>query len=307
MNYRTLLAVVSVALVPFCVQAQEMNRGYDKTEPIVLTVDQEYAGSTDADRERKYFMAHVEPGVEYRIDLTGLSVDLDLYYKGSDATFLRDSLAQSTNADDNDERIQFTPKADAAYFVLHNYDFKESEFRILLTRSKAYLDEVQALSPIYLDGEVSYEGQVGTRSSLYQIGNLAVGATYRIAVTGLQVDADLFVFSDPQYREELARSSKRYTEDEFVTVSHLRRGAVRRGARAPPLVGDAIYLDRGRARSAPRPGLRAGADGDPGRRGSSCASGRRPELLLLLFRARRTLHHQAVVADHGRRPLCTRR
>lgn len=35
----------------------------------------------------------------------------------------------------------------------------------------------------------------------------------------MQVDADLFVFSDPQYREELARSSKRYTEDEFVTVT----------------------------------------------------------------------------------------
>ena len=55
---------------------------------------------TDADRERKYFMAHVEPGAEYRIDLTGLSVDLDLYYKGSDATFLRDPLARSTNHDD---------------------------------------------------------------------------------------------------------------------------------------------------------------------------------------------------------------
>ena len=219
MNYRTLLVVVSVALVPVCVPAQEVNLGYDKTDPIVLALDQEYAGSTVADRERKYFMAHVEPEVEYRIDLTGLSVDLDLYYKGADATFLRDSLARSTNADDNDERIQFTPKGDAAYFELHNYDFKESEFRILLTRSKVYLDEVQALSPFYLNGEVSYEGQVSTRSSLYQIGNLAVGATYRIAVTGLQVDADLFVFSDPRFREELARSSKRYTEDEFVTVA----------------------------------------------------------------------------------------
>ena len=134
MKYRTLLAVVCVALVPVGVPAQEENLGYDKTRPIVLAVGQEFAGSTDADRERKYFMAQVEAGVEYRIDLTGLSVDLDLYYKGSDATFLRDSLARSTNADDNDERIQFTPKADAAYFFLHNYDFKESKFRILLTR-----------------------------------------------------------------------------------------------------------------------------------------------------------------------------
>ena len=35
----------------------------------------------------------------------------------------------------------------------------------------------------------------------------------------MQVDADLFVFSDPRYQEELARSSERYTEDEFVTVT----------------------------------------------------------------------------------------
>ena len=219
MKYRTLLAVVCVALVPVGVPAQEENLGYDKTRPIVLAVGQEFAGSTDADRERKYFMAQVEAGVEYRIDLTGLSVDLDLYYKGSDATFLRDSLARSTNADDNDERIQFTPKADAAYFFLHNYDFKESKFRILLTSSKLYLDEVRSLAPIRLDGEVSYAGQVGTRSSLYQVGSLAVGSTYRIAIAGMQVDADLFVFSDPQYREELARSSKPYKEDEFVTVT----------------------------------------------------------------------------------------
>ena len=73
MNYRTLLVVVSVVLVPVCVPAQEVNLGYDKTDPIVLALDQEYAGSTVADRERKYFMAHVEPEVEYRIDLTGLS------------------------------------------------------------------------------------------------------------------------------------------------------------------------------------------------------------------------------------------
>ena len=86
-DYRTLLVVVSVALAPVCVPAQELNPGYDKIDPIVLTIGQEYAGSTDADRERKYFMAHVEAGVEYRLDLTGLSVDLDLYYKGSDATF----------------------------------------------------------------------------------------------------------------------------------------------------------------------------------------------------------------------------
>lgn len=32
-------------------------------------------------------MAHVESGVEYRIDMTGLAAYLDLYYKGSDATY----------------------------------------------------------------------------------------------------------------------------------------------------------------------------------------------------------------------------
>ena len=97
MNYRTVFAAAAVALAPVCLFAQEMNRGYDKAYPIVLEVDQEYAGSTDADRERKYFMAHVQAGVEYRIDMTGLSADLDLYYKGSDATYLRDSVARSTN------------------------------------------------------------------------------------------------------------------------------------------------------------------------------------------------------------------
>ena len=126
-----------------------------------------------------------------------------------------------------------------AYFVLHNYDFKESEFRILLTRSKAYLDELHSLPPIRLDGEVSYAGQVGTRSSLYEIGDLAVGSTYRIAITGLQVDADLFVFSDPQYREEMTRSSERYTEDDFVTVS---------------TSADVLYVEvRGRHRSSGTP------------------------------------------------------
>ena len=216
MNY---WIIIVVALVPIFTYAQEMNRGYDKTDPIVLAVDQQYAGSIDADHEYKYFMAQVEVGVEYRIDMTGLSADLDVYYKGSDATFPRDSLAQSTNADENDERILFTPKAGAAYFVLHNYDFMESGFKILLIRSKVYLDEVELLSPIRLAGEVSYKGQVGTRSSLYEIGGLAAGATYRIAIAGLQVDADLFVFSDSQYREELARSSRRYTEEDFVTVT----------------------------------------------------------------------------------------
>ena len=128
-----------------------------------------------------------------------------------------------------------------AYFVLHNYDFKESEFRILLTRSKAYLDELHSLPPIRLDGEVSYAGQVGTRSSLYGIGDLAVGSTYRIAITGLQVDADLFVFSDPHYREEMTRSSERYNEDDFVTVSKsadvlIRRvGALNLGGSVEPL------------------------------------------------------------------------
>jgi len=239
MKYPALLAVVCVALVPAGLPAQEVNLGYDKTDPIVLDVGQEFTGSTDADRERKYFTAHLEPGVEYRIDLTGLSVDLDLYYKGSDATFLRDSLARSTNADDNDERIQFTPKTATAYFVLHNYDFKESEFRMLLTRSEVYLDEVHSLSPIRLAGEVSHAGQVGTRSSLYEVGGLTAGSTYRIAVAGMQVDADLFVFSDPRYREELARSSKRYTEDEFVTVT---------------VPADVLYVEvRGRHRSSGTP------------------------------------------------------
>ena len=260
MNYRYLFVVVmSVALVPVCAPAQEMNRGYDKTAPILLTLDQAYAGATDADRERRYFMAEVEPGVEYRIDLSGLSADLDLYYRGSDATFLRDSVARSTNADDNDERIQFTPKAGAAYFELHNYDFKESEFRILLTRSQVYLDEIRSLAPVRLDGEVSHAGQVGTRSSLYEVGSLTAGETYRVAIAGMQVDADLFVFSDPRYRKELARSSKRYTEDEFVTVT------------AP---ADVLYVEvRGRHRSsgtpftltvAERDRLRAqGSEGEP--------------------------------------------
>ena len=220
MNWLTNIVIVacSLALAPMYAGALE-NHGYDKTNPLVLAVGEEYIGTTDSDRERKYFMAHVEPGAEYRIDLTRLSVDLDLYYKGSDATFLRDSLARSTNADDNDERILFTPKRDVAYFVLHNYDFKESDFNLLLTRSEEYLDEVRELSPIRLVGAVSHAGQVGTRSSLYEIGSLTTGATYRIAISGMQVDADLFVFSDPHYREELARSSKRYTEDEFVTVT----------------------------------------------------------------------------------------
>ncbi len=222
MNYRSIFvaaaAAVVAALVPICASAQE-NQGYDKTDPIVLAVDQEYAGAMDADHERKYFAAQVEPGVEYGIDLTGLAVDLDLYYKGSDASFLRDALARSTNAEDNDERIRFTPKADTAYIMVHNYDYKASDFRILLTRSKVFLDEMQALSPIRLDGEVSYAGQVGTRSSLYEIGGLTAEATYRVAISGMQVDADLFVFSDPRYREELARSTKNYTEEDFVTVT----------------------------------------------------------------------------------------
>ena len=219
MKCRTVLAVLAIALVPILAGAQEENQGYDKTDPIVLTVDQEYSGTTHSDHERKYLMAHVEADAEYRLDMTGLSADLDIYYLGSDDTFLRDSLGRSTNAEDNDERIQFTPKEDAAYFILHNYDYKESEFKLLLTRSETYVDEVAALSPIRLDGEVTYEGQVGSRSSLYELGGLTVGSTYRIAIEGLQVNADLLVFSDPLYRDELGRSSKRYTEGEFVTVS----------------------------------------------------------------------------------------
>ena len=219
MKCRTVLAVLAIALVPILAGAQEENQGYDKTDPIVLTVDQEYSDTTHSDRERKYLMAQVESGAEYRLDMTGLSVDLDIYYLGSDDTFLRDSLGRSTNAEDNDERIQFTPKEDAAYFILHNYDYKESEFKLLLTRSETYVDEVAALSPIRLDGDVTYEGQVGRRSSLYELGGLIVGSTYRIAIEGLQVNADLLVFSDPLYRDELGRSSKRYTEDDFVTVS----------------------------------------------------------------------------------------
>ncbi len=217
MKYRT--AILAIALVPGFALAQEEPRGYDKTDPIVLSVDQEYTGTTDFNRERKYFMAQVESGVEYRIDMTGLSADLDIYYMGSDNTFLRDSVGRSTNAKDNDERILFTPKEDTAYFMLHNYDFKMSDFKLLLTRSQTYVDEVKALSPIRLDGEVAYSGQVGTRSSLYELGGLTAGSTYRISVEGLQVDADLFVFSDPLFREELGRSSKSYTEEDFVTVS----------------------------------------------------------------------------------------
>ncbi len=221
MKFRAVLAVLvlAITLVPFIAQAQEANQGYDKTDPIALTVGQEYSGTTDSERERKYFMAHVEADVEYRLDMTGISADLDIYYLGSDDTFLRDSLGRSTNAEDNDERIQFTPKEDAAYFILHNYDYKESEFKLLLTRSQTYVDEVSSLSPIRLDGEVAYAGQVGSRSSLYELGGLTPGSTYRIAIDGLQVNADLLVFSDPLYRDELGRSNKRYTEDEFVTVS----------------------------------------------------------------------------------------
>ena len=219
MKCRTVLAVLAIALLPILAGAQEENQGYDKTDPIVLTVDQEYSGTTHSDHERKYLMAHVEADAEYRLDMTGLSADLDIYYLGSDDTFLRDSLGRSTNAEDNDERIQFTPKDDAAYFTLHNYDYKESEFKLLLTRSETYVDEIAALSPIRLDGEVTYEGQVGSRSSLYELGGLTVGSTYRIAIEGLQVNAELLVFADPLYRDELGRSSKRYTEGEFVTVS----------------------------------------------------------------------------------------
>ena len=101
------LAAIAVTLAPVLAQAQEANRGYDKTDPIVLAVDQEYSGTTDSDQERKYFMAHVEADVEYRLDMTGLSVDLDIYYLGSDDTFLRDSVGRSTNAEDNDERGSF--------------------------------------------------------------------------------------------------------------------------------------------------------------------------------------------------------
>ena len=239
MQSRFLLAVLAGTLVPGFAQAQEENLGYDKTDPIVLTVDQEYSSATDSKNERKYLMAQVESGVEYRLDMTGHSADLDIYYKGSDQTFLRDSLAWSTNAEDNDERILFTPKEDAAYFILHNYDYKESDFMLLLTRSETYADEVGALSPIRLDGEVTYAGQVGTRSSLYELGGLTAGSTYRIAVDGLQVNADLFVYADPLFREELGRSSKRYTEEEFVTVS---------------TAGDVLYVEvRGRHRSSGTP------------------------------------------------------
>ena len=43
--------------------------------------------------------------------------------------------------------------------MLHNYDYKESEFMLLLTRSETYVDEVASLSPVPLDGEVSYQGR----------------------------------------------------------------------------------------------------------------------------------------------------
>ena len=219
MKYRAVFAVLAIALVPILAQAQDANQGYDKSDPIVLTVDREYAGTAHSDQERTYFMAHLEADTEYRLDMTGLSADLDIYYVGSDDTFLRDAVGRSTNAEVNDERIQFTPKTDAAYFWLHNYDYKESDFRLLLTRSRTYVDEVASLSPVRLDGEVSYEGQVGSRSSLYELGGLTPGSTYRIAIDGLQVNADLLVFSDPRYRDELGRSNKPYTEDDFVTVS----------------------------------------------------------------------------------------
>ena len=110
MKYRAVFAALVIALVPILAQAQDANQGYDKSDPIVLTVDREYAGTAHSDQERTYFMAHLEAGAEYRLDMTGLSADLDIYYVGSDDTFLRDSVGRSTNAEDNDERIQFTPK-----------------------------------------------------------------------------------------------------------------------------------------------------------------------------------------------------
>ena len=285
MKLRAVLAALAIVLVPATAQSQEANQGYDKTEPIVLTVDQEYAGTTDSDQERKYFMAHVEADAEYRLDMTGLSVDLDIYYLGSDDTFLRDSVGRSTNAEDNDERIQFTPKEDAAYFMLHNYDYKESDFRLLLTRSRTYVDEVASLSPVRLDGEVSYQGQVGSRSSLYELGGLTAGSTYRIAIDGLQVNADLLVFSDPLYRDELARSNKRYTEGDFVTVSTGSDVLYVEVRGAAPL-GNAVHADRRRARSTTGSRIRGGAHGDPGRRGGRVRGGAGQKLLLLRVDAR---------------------
>lgn len=53
MKFRAVLAALAIVLVPLLAPAQEENRGYDKADPIVLAVGQEYSGTTDSDQERK--------------------------------------------------------------------------------------------------------------------------------------------------------------------------------------------------------------------------------------------------------------
>ena len=150
------LAVLAIGLVPILAGAQEENQGYDKTNPIVLTVDQEYSGTTHSDHERKYLMAHVEADAEHRLDMTGLSADLDIYYLGSD-----------------DRLWANTAECTYAWKCSHPRQWQRSSppgaRRMSDTKSPR-------CPPIRPESEVTYEGQVGSRSSLYELGGLTVGS-----------------------------------------------------------------------------------------------------------------------------------
>ena len=132
MKCRTVLAVLAIALVPILAGAQEENQGYDKTDPILLTVDQEYSGTTHSDRERKYFVAQVESGAEYRLDMTGLSVDLDIYYLGSDDTFLRglprpvEPMPRTTTSGSSSRRRKMRPTSSCTITTTRNRNSSSS-------------------------------------------------------------------------------------------------------------------------------------------------------------------------------------
>ena len=178
------------------------------------TGDLPHAGTVDTS-ESSYQITGVVSGFGYTVALTGLDDNANLYvYDDAVKTTL---LCSSTNGGTTSESCAATAASTSLYvFVDGSGTAAGANFSLNAT---VVVPPAESLTLAYGTGDLPHAGTVNTSESFYQITGVSTSIKYTVTLTGLNANANLYVYNDVGKTGLLCSSAKTGTANESCVAT----------------------------------------------------------------------------------------
>ena len=176
------------------------------------------------DRGYSYYKLSMTPNTDYLVDLRGMHEELDLII--ADSTFTS-AVCNSRELNLIDESCVVNSGSSGAIYALVESGSKVTDQFILSAVPKPasvvaparYSDEGVAGAPLDIGPVLPITNRlstVGVGISYYSI-PVSAGSNMQISATGMNVDVDLYIYSDAAYQDRLCASTNNFTLDDSCT------------------------------------------------------------------------------------------